>query len=240
VSSIALKPGESRLFTYQHPSKHAVYDGESELLVRLGHARNNCISAHLRTLQHAKHDISRRLSLITDIMMPNTCTALLLEKLVDLFVIPIAINDMKPGKSRYRASDGLVIRLPKVVCELLLLRGTNVGKILVSKHDNFSLGYKEGKLVPLLRRERRKLETCNFGPHLWGDGCSNDPWKQQVAFRGVSSDTWIGEVERRHRFKEVGFPLGKILRISSTRLSHRRGACFDGDVDIVDFFIICA
>ena len=102
------------------------------------------VPTDVRTSEYTEHDISRGLSLVADVLMPECRGQLVLEELCDLVLVSIPMDDVEGWKAFDGARDGLVAQFAEVGHEVLLKLRASVEEVgLVSKDDDLALHYQE-------------------------------------------------------------------------------------------------
>ena len=95
----------------------------NNLLIRLGRIRKDGVAAHVGARKDTQHDVSRRLTLVAYVLMPQGGCRLDFEEVGHFVLVVVTMDDVKSWMAADGTSDGLVVELAKVFprthCQLL-------------------------------------------------------------------------------------------------------------------------
>src|ERR1700744_3297368 len=105
------------------------------------------VTANIRSFKQAKHDIAWWLDLVAHILVPEKRCQSLVHETRDVFLVPVAMNNVEAWMSADGTRHRLVVGLAKIVHKFLLRRWPGIDEILVRKHNHLALRDEVGEFV---------------------------------------------------------------------------------------------
>jgi hypothetical protein len=108
-----------------------------------------------------------------------------LEVLLCRLVSGTSVYKMNLWETLWRTRGWVDMKFPEISTIVESLVDGQVGKVLVAKRYNLTLGNKSSELVLACRTELAELDTCNLSADRWSQIVGNNPFGEQLWVTGV-------------------------------------------------------
>lgn len=125
----------------------ALLKGRAQPIVGLNMIDIDGVSARFRVVQDVQKCRPGRLLLVCDIAMPGNTSRVFEQQILSGGVIGSAVHEMDLGIPFGAAIGGMNVQAAEVGAEIESFLNGQIGKILIEKDEDFSLGGKESELV---------------------------------------------------------------------------------------------